>query len=212
MNRREVIAILGFFIAVITLLFGDNIYQQITGRSFYGSRDIPSSEPTPAAEVQPNSNTSVVPPKPTSLGMLHIPGSREEGVRFTASRKGRYIFTYAGGAYSPWPEAQPAQARWRTGISVYKNRPIEWIQRPHGPEDDKSFIYKEPSNPDGFIGNYDVTTQSKAISIAQAASNLQFDLRAGEYLIFVAMDDQGWYNNPAPNVGEVIFEVWFIPH
>lgn len=40
MNKKEnVVAIAGLFLAVLTLLFGDNIYQQITGHSFYGSRD-----------------------------------------------------------------------------------------------------------------------------------------------------------------------------
>ncbi|MEM4203972.1 MAG: hypothetical protein QXS54_07885 [Candidatus Methanomethylicaceae archaeon] len=220
MDKKEIVAIAGFFVAVLTLLFGDNIYQQVTGRSFYASRDAPKLEPTFTVAVnQPTTIfapiatpifTPTVAPKPTLLGKLHIPGNLEEGVRFIANKNGRYIFTYIGGAYSPWSDAQPTQARWRTSIAVYRNRPIEWAQRPYNPEDDKSIIYKEPSNPDGFIGQYDVTTQSEAISVAKSASSLQFDLQAGEYLIFIALDDQGWYNNPAPNIGEVIFEISFI--
>jgi hypothetical protein len=216
MSRKEIITIAGFLVAVLTLLFGDNIYQQLTGHSFYNPMGVDSKPTTivatPIVTMWPTSTpTPTATPKPVSLGKIRIPGNVEEGVRFTANQDGQYIFTYVSGAYSPWPDAQPAEPKWRTSVSVYRNRPIEWVQRPYNLGDDKSIIYKEPRNSDGFIGNYDVTTQSEAISIARAARSLRFDLRAGDYLIFVVSDDQGWYNNPAPNIGEVVFEISFIP-
>jgi len=216
MNRKEIITIAGLLVAVSTLLFGDNIYQQFTGHSVYNPSGVDSKPTTivvtPIVAMQPtNTFAPTATPKPVSLGRIRIPGNTEEGVRFTAHQDGQYIFTYVSGAYSPWPDAQPAEPKWRTSVSVYKNRPIEWVQRPYNPEDDKSIIYKEPSNPDGFIGNYNVTTQAESVGIARTTHSLRFDLRAGDYLIFVVSDDQGWYNNPAPNIGEVVFEVSFIP-
>lgn len=211
MNKREIVTVAGFLVSVLTLLFGDNIYQQITGHSFYGSRDIPKLEPTPITVIQPtNTLAPTATPKPVWLGRIRIPGNAEEGVRFTANQDGQYIFTYAGVAYSPWPTAEPTQPKWRTRISVYKNRSIVWAQRPYNPEDDRSIIYKEPSDTDDIIGNYDVATQAEAMNAAQSVGSLRFDLRAGDYLIFVVSDDQGWYNNPGSNVGEVAFEVTFI--
>lgn len=211
MNKKEILAVASFVVAVLTLLFGDNVYQQITGRSFYGSRDVSKLESTSTSVLQPtNTLAPTSTPKPVSLGIIRIPSNAEEGVRFTANQDGQYIFTYAGGAYSPWPTAEPSEPKWRTRISVYKNRSIVWAQRPYNPEDDRSIIYKEPSDADDMIGNYDVATQAEAINAAQSAGSLRFDLRAGDYLIFVVSDDQGWYNNPGPNVGEVVFEVTFV--
>ncbi len=132
--------------AMLALLFGDNVYQQLTGRSIYSYQDVPKSEPTvirivatvtptpvPLAAsptAQPPTPTRMPPiatPKPVvsvSLGKITVPGNPEEGIKFTANQQGQYT--------------------------------------------------------------------------------LRFDLRVGDYLILVASDDQGWYNNPGPNVGEVV--------
>ena len=150
---------------------------------------------------------SAVVPEQVSLGTIRVPGSAEEGVKFVAEEDGEYVFTYVEGAYSPWPGADPEQPRWRTRINVYRNRSILWRQRPYNPEDDRSIVYREPSEPDAYIGNYEVTTWEGAVGAARSSGVLRFELRRGDFLIFVAVDDQGWYNDPAPNVGEVVFEV-----
>ncbi len=181
MNKKETVAVASLLIAILTFLFGDNVCQQITGHSFYSSHNVRKPEPTPIVMSQPTNTLVLIPtPKPVLIGRIRIPGNAEEGVRFTANQDGQYIFTYAGGAYSPWSAAEPSQPQWRTRISVHKNRPIVWAQRPYNPEDVRSIIYKEPSDADDVIGNYQVATQAEAINAAKSAGSLRFDLRAGD--------------------------------
>jgi len=145
------------------------------------------------------------------IGSTKILGNSEEGSRFVASQKGQYTFKYTSGSYSTWPTAQSTEIKWRTRINIYKNRPISWEQRPYNPEDDKTLIYKEPRSADSIFGNYNVATQSDSIQFAQTQSQFTFNLNSGDYLIFVAIDDQNWYNNPAPNIGDITFEISFSP-
>lgn len=177
----------------------------------------PTSRPTnaPTRVVAP---TNTRPPVPTptrallSLGRITLQGASEEGFKFVAPQDGQYIFKYSSGVYSPFPNADPGRPQWRTGVSVYLNRPIVWVQRQRNPEDSSSITYREPGQSDDYFSTYvKGVTRAEATALAQAAPSLQFGLRKGEYLIFVATDDQGWYVNPAPNVGEVIFDVQLLP-
>jgi hypothetical protein len=58
MNKKEIVGISSLLLAVLTLLFGDNIYQQITGRSFYGSHDVPK-DITITATLKPTSTVDL---------------------------------------------------------------------------------------------------------------------------------------------------------
>jgi len=165
---------------------------------------LPTPTPVPPTRVIPTST-----PKPQSLGTVAIPSNSSEGITFVAKQQGQYTFTYAGGAYSPEPAAQPADKQWRTRIQVYKNRQIEWGPRQLNPQDDPNFPYREPVLPDAvFMGNYFVATQAEATGAGKSASPLSFDLHVDDYLIFVAMDDKGFYGN---NQGAVTFEVFLVP-
>lgn len=68
----EIVVLAGPVIAVLTLLFGDNIYQQLTGHSIYDSRDVPTLEPTPPAVIQPT-NTPVFPTNTPVLVPTPVP-------------------------------------------------------------------------------------------------------------------------------------------
>uniref|UniRef100_A0A540V895 Uncharacterized protein n=2 Tax=Litorilinea aerophila TaxID=1204385 RepID=A0A540V895_9CHLR len=61
----EFVTIAGVVVAVLTLFFGDNIYQQITGRSFYSSHDISkdiiTTMPPMSSTAQATSSTSLSP-------------------------------------------------------------------------------------------------------------------------------------------------------
>jgi hypothetical protein len=48
------IAIIGLIIAIVAFVFGDNLYQQITGRSFFTSVQDTSSVSVPTASKSPN--------------------------------------------------------------------------------------------------------------------------------------------------------------
>jgi hypothetical protein len=64
-------------------------------------------------------------------------------------------------------------------------------------------------NPDYSVGswNFDAwTTQEQAIS-AGKGSAITVSLQAGDYLIFVPVDERTAYNYPAPNRGKVSIEV-----
>lgn len=58
-RRAEILAIVGILIALITLVFGDNFYFQVTGRSFGEDfRKLFSNQPAPATET---SSPTVIP-------------------------------------------------------------------------------------------------------------------------------------------------------
>ena len=210
LGNKPIIVIVGLIaslIAIFTFITGKESVPEILNTPTPPGVVVITVQSPPTQVLVTSEPNPTATPKRVSLGTIRVPGSAEEGIKFVADQDGRYVFMYTSGAYSPWPGAEPTQPRWRTRINVYKNRPILWGQRPYNPEDDRSIVYKEPRNPDAYIGNYDVATQDEAIRVAQSSGTLQFDLHAGDYLIFVASDDQGWYNNPGPNIGEVVFEV-----
>jgi hypothetical protein len=171
--------------------------------------------PLPPTKILPTllpSPTQVIPtaaPRPQSLGTIAVTANSSEGITWIAKQRGQYTFRYVGGAYSPESSAQPADKQWRTRIQVYKNRQIEWGPRQLNPQDDPNFPYREPVSPDAvFMGNYFVVTQAEATSAGKSASPLSFDLQMNDYLIFVAMDDKGFYGD---NQGAVTFEVFLVP-
>ena len=80
-------------------------------------RSIPTVVPVRREASAPTIEPALTPTHTqVSLGTLEIPGNAEQGIKLTVSLPGRYVLTYAGGAYSPWPGADPAQPQWRTRI------------------------------------------------------------------------------------------------
>lgn len=136
-----------------------------------------------------------------------VPGSQEEGIAYTAVLPGRYNIGVVDGAYSSYPEGS-GYGVWRTRINVYVNRLVEWGERKREHQDDNTtLVYLEPVNPDGIIGSAEISTQERANIAGVSWPPLTFDLEAREYLVFVPIDDKGWYKNPEPNRGQVILQI-----
>jgi hypothetical protein len=141
--------------------------------------------------------------------IISIPGSYEQGVRYTVPLAGEYEINIVGGTYSSYPIGHP-NSLWRTRINIYVNRPIEWAQRQRTHEiDDPSLLYLEPSNPDSFIGAEEILSREAADLAGTTSPPASLNLQRGDFLIFVPIDDQGWYDNPQPNPGEVTLRIVF---
>jgi len=89
-------------------------------------------------------------------------------------------------------------------MHIYKNRPIEWGWRTWGDEK-----YNEPVNPDYSIGlwNFDAWTTKEQASSAAKGMTITIPLTAGDYLIFVPIDEREAYNYPGLNRGAVIIQI-----
>jgi len=121
-------------------------------------------------------------------------------VRFDASSTGKYRFTILRGAYSSWPTERETDNQWRTIVYIYKNRSISW-----GPR----LEITEPINPDFSVGLWESPSLDSREEAEAAAKGMyvEIDLQAGEYLIFVPIDDQTGYNSFGANRGEVTIQV-----
>ncbi len=134
---------------------------------------------------------------------LGIPGYLEKGHSFQASLPGSYSISIVDGAYSSFPDGY-TQAKWRTRLNIYHNRPIEWGKRLRRESfDDSNLTYMEPVNPDATIGIEESPDHEAAIRAGLSAPPVRLRLRAGDVLILVPIDDEGWYLNPAPNAGAI---------
>lgn len=131
-----------------------------------------------------------------------VPGYEELGVRWTAPADGRYIITIVGGAYSPVPTAdyEPGPTGWFSTLYIYMDRDVEWDVRP-----ESGLV--GPVDPDKIIGSGDMRdTQADAERDAKGMQQV-IDMIRGGYLVFVAIDERGFYDTPGINRGEVTISV-----
>lgn|GEM_PF-4258875 len=146
----------------------------------------------------------------TTSTLVKVSGHQEEGTRFDIILTGNYLITLKQGAYSPFPFEGMSDKEWRTLTYIYKNQQVSWKERVKAiPPDDPNVNYFEPSKTEiiGSIGEWEVTTFEEAESLGKIQSPLTLDLKSGDFLIFVAIDDLGWYFNPSANRGELYIEI-----
>jgi len=167
--------------------------------------DCVTGKPVEHQEIQvtPEIETPSVPvilptPTPVLIGRLSLPGNTREGIKFSASQSGTYIFKYVSGAYSTYPEGSiPSGLKtWLTAYRVFLNRSPEWNGIAISDYPDFSFA--------------DYNFQSSASDAENKAQgfSLSVHLLKGDYLIFVPVDEKPYYGD---NPGEVLVDVYFTP-
>lgn len=171
-------------------------------------------EPTATATPLPTLTATLVPlptsppPTPTlfnpiDVGAFQVEGYQENGVSFEATVTGRYKFTIIGGAYSPWPtDDYPGNQGWLTTLYIYKNREASWGTRETG--------LTGPVNPDYSIGSGTILPSKEQAEDLARGKFISIDLSAGNYLLFVPIDEKTAYNFPSNNRGEVLLSVFII--
>ena len=143
----------------------------------------------------------VIPPTltPVSIGTISVLGNSSEGIKFTATQAGVYMFKYIGGAYSTYPSNKTPPAgtlTWLTAVRVFKNRPVEW----NGIAISNSSDYRAV--------DYAYYASANEVENIANGSILTVSLLKGDYLVFVAVDELPYYSD---NPGEVNFEVLYTP-
>ncbi|MCX6902449.1 MAG: immunoglobulin domain-containing protein [Verrucomicrobia bacterium] len=124
-----------------------------------------------------------------STYLLYVPGNAESGVTFVATNTAVYRFTVTRGAYSDYPAGDPAGNGWISGIFMYKNRSVEWVQRPSGIID--------PGNQDYFVGSMAFQPTAQAAEAIALGMSVDVPLVESEFLKLLASDSRGWYwDNP----------------
>lgn len=164
--------------------------------------------PSPTAEPPsptPDPPTPIPDPVVTSITVLANAG---DGVAFIAPRDGSYQFLYAEGAYSAYPEGDPAtpSAHWTTTIYVYRGS-VVW-----GPHFDVPREGETPKVGDtvGVLGVRSVTdgyssTREAAVQRAYSESTpFTLNLVAGDMITLITIDER---NNYSGNQGSVTVKI-----
>ncbi len=125
---------------------------------------------TSVPQIQPT-------PIPISLGTFIVPGNSSEGIKFTATQPGLYIFRYLRGSYSTYPSDRipSGEATSLTAVRVFWNRQVTWDGVAIGASDFNVADATYSSN------------SSEAESKVQG-QGLTISLLQGDYLILVAVD------------------------
>ncbi len=171
--------------------------------------------PTPMSISAPSNSTqpTEIPPTPTTLPLLPSTATlepvtsvipvwaiEENGVQVNINTSGVYKVEYLGDAYSPWPNKQAEGYQgWTTIVRIYVNRAVEWGRTEYG--------LIGPINQDDYLspGGY-YLDKNQAISTS-AGDSRTFRLNAGEYLIFVTLDEKGRYSD---NQGKVDIGITYL--
>lgn len=125
-----------------------------------------------------------------------MPGDLNIGETWKVPEAGTYSFSIISGVYSPWESDSYPDNQWRSIIYIYRNRPIDWVQRQWG---------LEPGNPDYQIGNWEIPGESKADAEARAVGTYKdLSLVQDDILTLVAVDVKDSYNG---NRGGVNFNI-----
>jgi hypothetical protein len=125
-----------------------------------------------------------------------------EGTTFTAASAGIYRFTITSGAMQIYsPESAPGQLvwwGWQTELLIYKNRPIVWSGGANAPS------HPKPADWDYTVG--DATLRSSSVRAEQFGTGKYVDIPmfAGDYVILVANDSQGYFGD---NTGGVMLAI-----
>lgn len=138
-------------------------------------------------------------PTPISVGIFVVPGNSTEGYRFNVTVSGIYYFRYVSGSYSTYPidRIPTGTPTWLTSLRVFRNRPSEW----------NGIAISDFPDINAFDTDYSFSSnQAESKVVGQIVI---VTLSAGEYLIFVAVDEKPYYSD---NPGEIVIEVLFTPN
>ncbi|MCI0397749.1 MAG: hypothetical protein L0332_29395 [Chloroflexi bacterium] len=164
---------------------------------------VTEAQPDTFGDLTPSPESTAAPPMPTqvqsiSLDPFTVPANTSEGIRFPAELTGWYTFRYVDGAYSTYPVDQipPGTATWLTGITVFKNKPVQW---------DGTVVGR---NFDEAVNDYNYQFSETEAEARAQGSSFRIFLEQGDYITLVAIDHQSSYDD---NPGAIIFEVFFLP-
>lgn len=165
--------------------------------------DVPTDTPTPMPNHTPTTTPTVPPPTPTPTPLViavTVPSNSETGVRIDVTASGWYQLKYVKGAFSPWPEGDPDSRGWATHIQAFVNREIEWGIT--------SFGLPGPVNFDAYIGaeGYYSTVDGAVNATSGKIANLR-QLKAGDYVNLVVVDERGQYDNNRGNVEVALIRI-----
>lgn len=139
-------------------------------------------------------------PLKEDLGTLIVPGDAHEGVRFDADKSGAYLIRIRSGVYSPWPQANDDNEQWRSILYIYRNREVEWKQKPWG---------LEPDNPDYTLGLWENPGEEREMAEQRGINaTVGIALQPGEFIRIMPIDVQDAYQG---NRGEVILHIQRFP-
>lgn len=144
--------------------------------------ETPIPPPSPASNFLPSATPT---PELETINRT-IWATEENGDRVDITKTGVYKVEYIGDAYSPWPDEQAQDYQgWTTIIRIYINREIEWGLTEFG--------LIGPINFDNYLtsGGYYIN-QNDAITNATEKSRI-LTLKAGDFLVFVTLDEKGRY-------------------
>lgn len=155
------------------------------------STSLPVSEPKGSPSVSVSLQTTDTPEPVTNI--IPVWAIEENGVRVNISTSGLYKVSYLGDAYAPWPNEQyEGYQGWTTILRIYVNKPVEWGRTDYG--------LIGPINHNDYLGpgGY-YLDKSQAITVSMGDTRT-FRLNAGDYLLFVTLDEKGRYSD---NQGKV---------
>ncbi len=191
-SHSTIIAIVSLILAIVAFIFGDNLYQQITGNSFFAP-DIPvTSQPVSNAQVTPitiNANTK-------SVARLIIPANSNQGITFAIPESGVYNFQYSDSVANIQGNTDPNSGGWYTSVNCFRGDTAIWDEATKN----KIFYFG--------VGSYKIyNSRDEAIkeSIGGKASE---NFIAGENVTCVLADG---YDKFSDNNGEVILDVFVLP-
>lgn len=144
-------------------------------------------------------NRPTPPPTPpkTLIEELTIPGYDGDGVPYVIRYTGKYTFRYVGGAYAVHKLDNPGAKTWRSEIRVFLNQEVPWkngeIER------NKRLFYLGHQHP-GYETEEEVKKDPD-----KKRHHVEY-LNEGDKLYFIAVDDEGAYDQ---NRGQVTIEIQF---
>ncbi|MBM3708868.1 MAG: hypothetical protein FJW61_00400 [Actinobacteria bacterium] len=143
-----------------------------------------------------------IPYKNNTQEFLEIDSSSREGVKFVASSSGTYEFEIVGGCWSPhWNEFGKDSnfAGWRSGFSIFKNKPIEWGKNENFDELGVGIV-----NESGNLGSPYLQSNYLQAEEAGRNSKMTVNLNKNDYMIFIVPDYYDYYED---NYGTMIVSV-----
>lgn len=196
LGNKPIIVIVGLIASVIAII------AFVTGKQTL-SEFLNASDSTAVADrnkmpVPTTARQSPPTLAPTFLETIRteisVPCNNKAGTRVDAPISGRSMISYVSGSYSAEPGVNPSDLHWRSRVSIYRNRNVEFGAREFQQGDAAGITYYEPTSPDViFDGNYTKMTQAQSEAAARAAAIITLDLAKGEFLIFVCMDDKPYF-------------------
>jgi len=145
--------------------------------------------PTPAVSSPTSEPPTPIPPTSTPelvTNIIPVWSSEENGVRININASGVYNISYAGDAYSPWPNEQDAGYQgWTTITRIYINSPVEWGTTEYG--------LVGPINHDLYLGPGGYYVNKEDAIASSQGDGRTVRLNEEDYLTIVTLDEKGRY-------------------